>query len=199
MKQVLILTLWIAGFVGPFTAAANSNTTASASSDSARAIIPSVEEMFEDIMQAAHSHTGFYLKEADVLNLEATVSHHKKYIYYNPIYIAWLNQTTGDKWAAMTLIAHEIGHHVKGHTTKRQHDRLRCELEADEYAGYILQKMGASVEQAQKVMKLVARNVDSDTHPARSSRLVAIKTGWEKAEAEELAAHKAPLPTSSQP
>jgi hypothetical protein len=58
--------------------------------------------------------SNFELKAADVLNIEASISHKKRYILYNPSFINWINSVTKDKWAVMALMAHEIGHHVTG-------------------------------------------------------------------------------------
>ncbi len=154
--------------------------------DSTSVVIPTTEQMLQEIIDVTGLTPDFELKAADVLNLEASVSHRKRYILYNPTYINWLNRLTGDKWAAMTLLAHEVGHHFNGHTMGRKGNRLDFELEADEFAGFILNKLGATLQQAQQVMRYVARKVDSDTHPAQASRLLAIEKGWNKAGADNL-------------
>ena len=38
----------------------------------------------------------------------------------------------------MTLLAHEVGHHLNGHTIHRGGSTPELELEADEFAGFIL-------------------------------------------------------------
>ena len=140
-----------------------------------------IKEMFAEILNVAGLQSGYELKEADVLNIEASISHGKKYIIYNPAYFATLTNITKNKWAAMTLIAHEVGHHLNGHTKRRGGSKPALELEADEFAGFILQKLGATLEQSQQVMHFIAKTKESSTHPARSSRLLAIEKGWNKA------------------
>jgi hypothetical protein len=78
----------------------------------------------------------------------------------------------------MTLLAHEIGHHINGHTNRKGGDKLLMELQADEFAGYVMHKLGATLLQAQNVMFYIARTEDSKTHPARNLRLLAIEKGW---------------------
>ncbi|MEI9909870.1 MAG: hypothetical protein WDO71_09480 [Bacteroidota bacterium] len=132
-------------------------------------------------MNVTGLQAGFELKEAKVLNVEASISHGRRYILYNPSFIAWINAVTKDKWAAMALLAHEVGHHLNGHTIRKRGSRPQLELEADEFAGFILYKLGSSLEQAQEVMIYVAKTNISKTHPARSSRMLAIQHGWNKA------------------
>jgi hypothetical protein len=143
--------------------------------------IPAMPELFSDIVDLIGLEGEFQLKEARVLNLEATVEHGKKYVLYNPDYIDWLNRATRDKWAVLTLLAHEIGHHVNGHTRRRSGSKPRIELQADQYAGYVLHQLGASLQQTQEVMHLVASARGSRTHPSRAARLSALAKGWSKA------------------
>ena len=146
------------------------------------AAIPTPEELLVDILKATGiQHNNFQIKSADVLNIEATIHHKKRFIYYNPEFIRQLNVVTKSKWALATLLAHEVGHHLNGHTIKRSGSRVELELEADEFAGFIMNKMGASLEEAQQVMFYVSRPSDSKTHPGQKKRVNAIKSGWEKA------------------
>lgn len=116
-----------------------------------------------------------------VMNVEAVIRHHQRYILYNPAFIDWLNTTAHDKWAAIALVAHEMGHHLNGHTRGKSSNRIQAEMEADEFAGFVLHKLGASLEQAQLVMYYISKTTRSATHPARQERIAAIATGWQKA------------------
>ncbi len=194
MKQILIFSLLIAGLSKTVQAKSEIISPKKIFNDSFTVIIPSVEQLWEEIINVADIESSLYLREADVLNLEASVSHRKKYISYNPSYVSWINSVTGDKWAALTLLAHEAGHHLKGHTTHRRNDRLAAELEADEFAGSILYKLGATLEQTQEVMRYIAKKEDSETHPGQASRLLALERGWNKASDENMAAASAKRP-----
>ena len=81
----------------------------------------------------------------------------------------------------MALIAHEVGHHLNGHTIQKGGSSPALELEADEFAGFVLYKLGATLDEAQEVMKYIAANEASSTHPARGDRMLAVKKGWDKA------------------
>lgn len=149
--------------------------------DSAHLAIPNTQEMLAEIINVIGLVPNFELKEANVQNVQASISHRKRYILYNPEYISWINNATNDKWAAFALLAHEIGHHLNGHTIRKSGSRPALELEADEFAGFVLYKLGASLEQSQEVMNYIAKTTASKTHPARSSRMHAIQNGWSRA------------------
>jgi hypothetical protein len=51
-------------------------------------------------------------------------------------------------------------------------------LEADEFSGFVLRKMGASLADAQAAMKMLASQTASRTHPAQHDRLASIERGW---------------------
>jgi hypothetical protein len=138
-------------------------------------------EMLTEVMNAIGLHQDIELKKAKVLNIEASVSHGKRYVLYNPEFIAWITKLTKSKWAAMALLAHEVGHHLNGHTLRKGGSRPALELEADEFAGFILHRLGASLEESQEVMKYIARPEITDTHPARASRMLAIQSGCNRA------------------
>jgi hypothetical protein len=149
--------------------------------DSVLAKIPEPQQMLLDIISVTGLYADFELKEADVMNIQASITKRKRTILYNPEYVSWLNKLTRDKWSVMALIAHEVGHHLNGHTIRKGGSSPKVELEADEFAGFVLYKLGASLEEAQKVMNYIAGLRESGTHPARMDRKMAIQRGWDKA------------------
>jgi hypothetical protein len=141
-----------------------------------------VQQAVKEILDVIGLQPNFTMKIARVPNIEAVISHHKRYILYNPEFITGVNNATKDKWAFVLLLAHEIGHHLNGHTLKNAANRLPLELEADEFAGFVLKKLGASLEESQLVMNYIASTEASQTHPARADRMIAIANGWKKAD-----------------
>lgn len=140
-----------------------------------------MQEMLQQIINVIGVNENFELKEANVLNIEATIADKKKYILYNPAFITTVNTVTKNKWSVVWLLAHEIGHHVNGHTSGPGGNNLTLELEADEFAGFILHKLGATLRESQNIMYFIAKPEASKTHPGRSSRLLAVEKGWQKA------------------
>jgi hypothetical protein len=137
------------------------------------------EGMVKQISNVAGLSTHFKLKTSDkVVVSEAYIRHRKHYILYNPIFFNGVSRITNDKWATIALLAHEIGHHVKKHTARKGGNAHEIELQADEFAGVVLRKMGATLEQAQAVMYYISTIKGSTSHPGREDRLLAISRGW---------------------
>lgn len=150
--------------------------------DSVLSKIPDPGQLLREIIEVTGLHSDFELKAADVMNIQASISRRKKReILYNPEYVSWLNKLTRDKWSLTALLAHEVGHHLNGHTIRKGGSSPNVELEADEFAGFVLYKLGATLEDAQKVMNYIAGMEASETHPGRMARKQAIQKGWDKA------------------
>lgn len=142
------------------------------------------EKIVCGIMGTLGFQSNFKVKIANVPNVEATIKHHERYILYNPEFVNNVNEATKNKWASIFILAHEVGHHLDGHTAAGLRSNPTIELEADEFAGFVLCKMGATLEQAQLAMYYISNVASSKTHPGRLDRLTAIQNGWNKAQAE---------------
>lgn len=183
MKQALVATTL---FLASIVANSQENDRASTSATNYVVSAESLNRQLRDIMTATGLHADFILKKAKVRNIEASISRRKRYILYNPDFLNQVNAGMRSQWGSAALLAHEVGHHLSGHTIRRSGSTPAVELEADEFAGYVLQKLGATLPEAQAVIRLISRTKGSKTHPGRHDRETAIKTGWLKAE--ELAA-----------
>ena len=110
---------------------------------------------------------------------------------YDPEFMSELKYSSD--WTNMFILAHEVGHHINGHSVdvilssngmgkenSLSTKRIQ-ELEADEFAGFVLGRLGATLSQTQSVMKTISSDGDDSysTHPSRSKRLNAIKRGFE--------------------
>jgi len=139
------------------------------------------QQIIQNILDAVGRSANFEIRQANIQNAAAVAYGGKRYVLYNPNFINALDSRTGNQWASISVLAHEVGHHLKGHTVSGQGSQPGTELEADEFSGYALRKMGASLQDAQTTMKLIASENASATHPGRSSRLSAIEKGWASA------------------
>ena len=52
------------------------------------------------------------------------------------------------------------------------------EIEADYFSGYVMAKLGATLNEANAAMEQIASPTASATHPAKAARLNAITNGW---------------------
>jgi len=139
-------------------------------------------EIIEMILETMGLQASFEVKKANVPNAAAVVYQGKRYILYNPSFIAAMNKAAGTPWASIAILAHEIGHHLNGHTLDGKGSLPAIELEADEFSGFVLRKMGASLSDAQVAMRIIASAKATRTHPAKNDRLMAIADGWNRAD-----------------
>lgn len=112
-----------------------------------------------------------------------------RYIIYDEQFLKKIANATQNNanadWAAVAIFAHEIGHHLSGHTISKpvnEETRRNQELEADEYAGFILQKLKARQNQALRVLDHLPHPDCNDesgyTHPCKEKRARAIRQGF---------------------
>lgn len=118
-----------------------------------------VESAINEVMAVTGLPKNFEVIAGGVPNAAALIYKGRRVIAYNQSFLYDIESRTGSRWPAYSIMAHEIGHHLAGHTLSSyqgiQENHL-IELEADKYSGFAMQRMGASLEEAQLVMSLVA-------------------------------------------
>ena len=129
-------------------------------------------------------------------NAVAYLKNDYRYILYDPDFIKNIEDDS-KSWGNIIVLSHEIGHHIKFHTMPsvfgslselyvESNEQLKSlEIEADEFAGFILQKLGASREEVIDAMEnlLVGSSNESLRYPAKQLRIDAVKNGWENSKA----------------
>ena len=135
---------------------------------------------------------NFTLTACDGINNALAVSlKGERYIMYDKN----LMKNIGGSSSNLAILAHEIGHHLNNHARDitmyiggviepdSKEVSRRQELEADEFAGFVMAKLGYSLNEAKEPFyKLSSNNDDSySTHPSRDKRLKAITEGYERA------------------
>ncbi|MDQ3535130.1 MAG: membrane-binding protein, partial [Bacteroidota bacterium] len=75
---------------------------------------------------------NFEIRPADIYNAAAVNYGGKRFILYDPAFMANIQNATQTDWAAISILAHEIGHHLNGHTMMTKGGNPALELEADE-------------------------------------------------------------------
>lgn len=114
-----------------------------------------------------------------------------KYLAYEEDVFRGMRFSSERSWGAIFILAHEIAHHALDHiiTTEEtpvggvvglRNARRSNEAIADEFSGFVLSKMGASLPEAIHALGLVPET-ESNTHPTRAARIEAARTGWRKA------------------
>lgn len=145
-------------------------------------------DLVNRIMRFTGLPQNFNVVEAPVPNAAALIlvddsKTPRRIIAFNRSFLGMVGRATGDNpWAPISIMAHEIGHHLSGHTILPGGSQPPIELEADKFSGFVLYRMGASLSDAQHAMSaLVPADVRSRTHPGRAARLDAIAQGWREA------------------
>lgn len=136
------------------------------------------EEVIRNIVSASGLVPNFEIRVGGVPNAAAVILQGKRFIVYDQYFIKKLTDSAHTKWAAISVMAHEVGHHLNGHTLDGLGSRPKTELEADYFSGFVLQKLGASVDDSRKAMEIFGSPTASTTHPAKHDRLAAITRGW---------------------
>ena len=96
-------------------------------------------------------------------------------IVYDTELFSWVEGSPN--WRETGIMAHEVGHHLGGHTRTDNATQHAQELEADRFAGFVLAKLGASLPQATRWAQDLSEE-GAESHPPRRQRLIAISDGW---------------------
>jgi hypothetical protein len=138
------------------------------------------DEEAENALKRIMKYTGlpanFTIRAANVSNACAVIDGSNRYILYSQEFME-----KQDNWAKISILAHEIGHHLSGHTLEAGGSRPPIELEADKFSGFVLAKMGATADESLIAIKRYASDEYSLTHPSKSARIAAIMNGWKQA------------------
>lgn len=135
---------------------------------------------------------NFVMKDCNnVSNASAIQVEGIRYIFYNPEWMRSVDSNYSN--AGMFVLAHEVGHHVNGHTvdavllmtkivnSKSLNEKRQQELQADEFAGFVMAKLGTPLSQINEILYDTTSDADdtNSTHPSRTKRLQAVKKGYE--------------------
>lgn len=150
---------------------------------------PTLEKYINLITKQVGLERNFILIKADYIsNCFATNIDGIRVIVYDNVFIQNLSKTNNSKWVYLSILAHEIGHHLQGHTIlkPRSYKEMRdFELEADKFSGFIMQRLGATLEQSVAAISNLAEipisQINTSTHPIKANRIEIIKKGYYEA------------------
>jgi len=143
-----------------------------------------VDLVIEDICAHIGLTCNFDVFPARVPNAMAYMIDGKRVVMYNPEFIDKVQRGKGQpSWETLSVLVHEIGHHLLGHMFVQDGNFPARELEADKFSGFLLYRMGATLKEAQANIRTMAQEKETSSHPGRSRRLVAVEQGWKAARA----------------
>ena len=141
------------------------------------------EKAVDEIVRRSGLKRNFYVMECpNTDNCFAAIQGQTRLIVYDGSFMKKANDLSKSDWGALSILAHEIGHHLQGHTIIEGGSDPVKELEADEFSGFVMYQMGASLKEAQAAIYKLTSDYDGGTHPARPKRLAAIKKGYDNAQ-----------------
>lgn len=145
------------------------------------------EKTISSIMEQIGLKPNFLLRQCDHYNGAAALTisdpsiKYARYIVYDSQFLSRLSNNAETDWAAVSVFAHEVAHHLYGHTYNSANKNHEFELRCDRFSGFALQKLGATLEQALAGMNAYGYKEETSTHPAIHKRLEAIREGWQDA------------------
>lgn len=146
------------------------------------------DNALDKILSVIGASKNFVLQPCDNINNAIAISFDGiRYILYDKQFMISLNEN--NDWGNLFILAHEVGHHINGHSLdvllksnnkKTLGQRRKQELEADEFAGFILAKLGGPIDYARRIITKISKDSDDtfSTHPNRKKRLEAIEKGY---------------------
>ena len=150
------------------------------------------EDALEMIMNVSGLNKNFVLQPCeDINNALAIRFNNERYIIYDPEFMSNIDGRA--RWRNLTVLAHEVAHHLNNHPVEVRisqnvdrstyEKRKIQELEADEFAGFIMYKLGAPIDEVIKAVSSISFDGDDTyrTHPNREKRINAIKNGYKRA------------------
>jgi hypothetical protein len=157
-------------------------------SNEAQADKSEIEAVFQQISDRIGLARNFQLESCpDVEYCNAFEVDGVRVVRYNPSFVKDMRRKTGSTWSAVFLLAHEAGHHYLGQninfhndTTKNYAISRKYELQANEFAGFVLARLGATLGETACITRALCEGDETTHYPTKAQHLSSIKTGWEK-------------------
>lgn len=146
------------------------------------------EKALDKILNVIGATRRFVLQACNSINNAYAITYKGiRYIIYDPKFMQTISNS--NDWVNTFILAHEVGHHINGHTVDvliggvvdplPLSQRRTQELEADQFAGFILGRLGADLNDALLSVASLSDEDDSySTHPNKSKRIAAITKGF---------------------
>lgn len=141
-----------------------------------RSGIPQLAQRINEVLKISVRFDIFIAEQED--NAFAAVANGRKILVVDVDFLEKLNRMSRTQWAAIQVVAHEVGHHIAGFSQ----DRHWAELGADYWSGQVLQRLGAARQAATAAILAVGTESDTPSHPNKRRRAQSIERGWNDAQ-----------------
>ncbi|TYB73032.1 ImmA/IrrE family metallo-endopeptidase [Bizionia saleffrena] len=130
------------------------------------------------------SQSNFTIKTCNSINnAVAVIIDGERELLIDEHYLSKLNNST-NKSFYLFILAHEIGHHLNGHTLKYSDNTTsrKQELEADYFAGFVLKKLNSPIQDITSTLNDIPHpSKNTGTHPILKNRILSANKGFEDA------------------
>jgi hypothetical protein len=134
--------------------------------------VPQVVARIRQVLSVTPSFEILIAEDED--NAFATVAGGKKILVVDVGFLEKLDGIAKTQWAAIQVIAHEVGHHIAGFGPTPH----KSELNADYWSGQALQRLGAALKASTAAILAVGTDFDTPSHPKKTTRAEIIERGW---------------------
>lgn len=131
-----------------------------------------------DVIRETGLAQNFIIIPGDVKDVIAYIENNERVLSYNPNFMKKVQNDSN--WVGISVLARQIGHHLGNHKIKDGKPSIEEELDADRYAGFVLQKMGASMQDAIHALEEGLKE-KNDFQANKNKRIAALVEGFNKA------------------
>lgn len=139
-------------------------------------------DILNNMLDTINWKENFSIREQNgIRNAYATIINRVRWIIYDNDFLEDIDAYAATKWASISVLAHEMGHHYYNHVVSNSGSTPPKEIEADAFSGYVMAKLGATLQQSVAAMQAIGTDYASASHPAKADRVNAITRGWNTA------------------
>ena len=178
MKKKTFLILFVAFFLASSTIYAQKVTGCGFKVPPRSLIKPKFQSVYEarailnSMLDTIQWKENFSVREQNgIRNAYATIINRVRWIIYDNDFLEDIDAYASTKWASISVLAHEMGHHYYNHVVSSGGSTPPKEIEADAFSGYMMERLVATLQQSVAAMQAIAADKASASHPAKKDRL----------------------------
>jgi hypothetical protein len=139
-------------------------------------------DILRSMLDTINWRENFSIREQNgIRNAYATIINNARWIIYDNDFLEDIDAYTSSKWSSISVLAHEMGHHYYNHVVSSSGSTPAKEIEADGFSGYVMARLGATLQQSIAAIQAIASDQASASHPGKKDRVDAISRGWNSA------------------
>ena len=115
------------------------------------------KDILNNMLDSIKWKENFNVKEEyGIRNAYATIIRNARWIIYDNNFLEDIDAYSATKWASVSVLAHEMGHHYYNHVVSGMGSTPPKEIEADAFSGYVMHKLGANLNESLAAMNAIA-------------------------------------------